>query len=287
MLEDYENIPYGLIYKIAPKDATSDFKEIAKVNDSLWKDYNQRGLSNAGLHKDYMVKEIVQAYSKSHNNLGLYYSKHGRIDDAIKEFIQSLKYNPENFASLFNLGQLYLQKQDKQKARIVLDKARKINPDFFINGPDQGIITQTDNYAVIPPVITSDKGSAEYHIQQGVNYGMSGEHEKAIEEFRKALSINPENPLIYINLGNAYMNKNSIDQAINMYERAIEVNPGIESSTAYLNLGAIYSNIKKDYRQAVEYLKRFVELEPDSEESKRIQEQINQLIYIMLQTQKE
>ncbi|MFC1657873.1 protein O-mannosyl-transferase family [Candidatus Omnitrophota bacterium] len=285
MLGDYENIPYGLVYKIAPLKSVSDFEDVAQANASLWKGYSQRGLLDRGIHKDYMVKEIVRAYSKGHNNLGLYYSNHGRIDDAIGEYIESLKFNPENFASLFNLGQLYLQKQDNQKARIVLDKARKLNPDFFLSGPAKEMASQTDKYAVILPDITGGEETAQYHIQRGINYGMTGEHDKAIGEFKKALRLDPEYSLAYVNLGNAYMNQGSTEEGIAMYKKAIQINPGIESSIAYLNLGAIYTNIKGDYRLAVEYLQKFVGLNPDSEESKMIEQQIHQLIYMMLQTE--
>lgn len=287
MLESYKNIPYGLVYKIAPKDSSFEVAEIEEINDVLWKSYNQRGLLDASIYKGYMVKEIVQAYSQSHNNLGLYYNNKGQIESAIKEYTESLKYNPENFASLFNLGQLYLQKQDMQKARVILDKARKVNPDFFLKGPGKGIITQTDKYAFVPSDITGDKETTEYYIRQGINYGMAGEHDKAIKEFKQALRIDPECLSAYINLGNAYMKEKSIDEAIDIYKKAIEIDAGAESSIAYLNLGAIYLNIKRDYPQAVKYLEKFVELEPDSEKSKRIRQQIRQLRAMMLQNGKE
>ncbi|MFH1678879.1 MAG: DUF2723 domain-containing protein [Candidatus Omnitrophota bacterium] len=285
MLEKYEYIPYGLVNKITMPGLSPEAEEVKEINDSLWQVYNMRGLLDAGIYKDYMVKEIVRLYSKSLNNLGLYYSKYEMVEDTIKEYEESLKYNPDNFAVLLNLGQLYLKRQENDKADLYLKKAREVNPGFFHEEPRRAEALPDYKITLNIPEVSEGEESPEYHIQRGANFGMMGEHDKAIDEFKKALSLDPEFSIAYVNLGNAYMNKDSVDEAIDMYKQAIKINPGIESSIAYLNLGAIYVNIKKDFPNAATYLEKYVELNPDDTQSKMIKEQIQQLKYIVSQAE--
>ncbi len=276
ILDRYKNIPHGIIYAILPKDSTPELTEIKKKNALLWKTYNKQGLLDKTIHKDYMVEEIVKAYSKAHNNLGSYYSSKGIVDEAIEEFKESLKYNPENFAGLFNLGRLYSKKGYDREAEIYLSKARAINPDFFSGNT-------TQSAAAISPTINADETNTVVSIiHKGINYGLKQEHDKAIKEFTQALAKGYQYPLVYINLGNAYMNKNMINEATASFEKAIALAPGTESSAAYLNLGAISANIKQDYPKAIKYLQKYIELNPDDKESEVIRNQINQMVHIIL-----
>jgi len=62
-----------------------------------------------------------------------------------------------------------------------------------------------------------------------------------------------------VNLGNAYFGEEEYDAAIEQYKRAVRIKP--DDGTLYYNLGAAYSN-KEDYEQAVAAHLRAVEIEP-------------------------
>jgi tetratricopeptide (TPR) repeat protein len=62
-----------------------------------------------------------------------------------------------------------------------------------------------------------------------------------------------------INLGNIYFGKKQYDEAIELYEKAVQLMPG--ESTVYYNIGAAYSN-KQSQRKAVEAYLKAVEINP-------------------------
>jgi len=61
------------------------------------------------------------------------------------------------------------------------------------------------------------------------------------------------------NLGNAYFAKKDYDAAIEQYKKAIRIKP--DDAAIHYNLGAAYSN-KGDYEAAVKEHLRAIELEP-------------------------
>lgn len=61
-------------------------------------------------------------------------------------------------------------------------------------------------------------------------------------------------------LGHAYINIPNMDMAFEMYQKTIEFDPEGENAIAYLNLGAIYMNNKKDHPNAIIHFEKYLEL---------------------------
>ena len=124
--------------------------------------------------------------------------------------------------------------------------------------------------------------------------GTTGQFEKAIYHFNKALRLRPDSPQVHSNLGNALRRINRFDEAIMHYEQAIKLKPDL--AEAHYNLAVSYagqgrfddailkykdalqfrpndvdtlSNLgfvlaqKRQFDQAVEYYKKALDLEPD------------------------
>ena len=72
-------------------------------------------------------------------------------------------------------------------------------------------------------------------IEAGKFYFVNGKFDKAIEEFNKALKLNPNDPEIYYNLGLAYESKSKLDEARKMYEKAVEINPNYSLAKQHLS----------------------------------------------------
>jgi tetratricopeptide (TPR) repeat protein len=61
--------------------------------------------------------------------------------------------------------------------------------------------------------------------------------------FRKALNMEPENPLIWLNLGIAQQHTGDYDEAIDSFHRAIGINDALDE--AWLSLGLIHYEQKQ------------------------------------------
>ena len=85
------------------------------------------------------------------------------------------------------------------------------------------------------------------HLTKGNEYFDKGMYDKAIEEFNKAIEINPNDANAYNNRGFAYGMIGNLDQAIEDYNKAIEINPKL--AEAYHDRGVAYFG-KKEYDKA-------------------------------------
>lgn len=77
------------------------------------------------------------------------------------------------------------------------------------------------------------------HALLGKVYQRMGEFDKAIVHFKKFISLNDQNPVVYNNYGTCYGSKGDFENAKANFEKAIETSP-ICYSDALCNLGAVY-----------------------------------------------
>jgi tetratricopeptide (TPR) repeat protein len=80
-------------------------------------------------------------------------------------------------------------------------------------------------FNVLNILTQEEKPSAEYLIQKGFAYLRVNKVEQAIEYFNKALELNPNFAEAYIKRGNSYYSKQDYDRAIADYDQALAINP--------------------------------------------------------------
>ncbi|MGA1790886.1 MAG: tetratricopeptide repeat protein [bacterium] len=96
----------------------------------------------------------------------------------------------------------------------------------------------------------------------GEQYSQKGKVNEAIEEYRKALRMDPNFAEAHLNLGWSYaLKKNDYGIALQETLEAIRLKPDLK--VAYRNLWWIY-RLQKNYEKALDTLKKIVQLEPDN-----------------------
>ena len=124
----------------------------------------------------------------------------------------------------------------------------------------------------------NDKGEVDYAIEdydkalqlnpdnvkvysnRGNAYADKGEYDRAIEDHNNAIEIMRNFAPYYVNRGNAYAGKGEYDRAIEDFNTALQYKPNL--AAAYVNRGIAYSD-KKEYEKAVEDYNKAIELEPN------------------------
>ena len=89
-----------------------------------------------------------------------------------------------------------------------------------------------------------EKQDAEAYIKSAAAYYKNDQYDKAIEDYSKAIAINPNIPEAYNNRGVAYHTSAKLDKAIEDYNKAIALNPNF--ATAYYNIAGSYSLLGKE-----------------------------------------
>lgn len=139
--------------------------------------------------------KLAQAYSNSSG--GGNATKF--LQEEVKKLEAELEKDPNNILILVKLGEYYGKNlRDLVNSRKYLEMAAVIAPE----NPD---VMQ----------------------KLGVVYAMSGEPQKAIEVFMKALEKNPKNPHILMNIGIAYKNLGDEATAVKYLNQAFEIDPSL------------------------------------------------------------
>lgn len=165
----------------------------------------------------------------------------GDENSAIASWQQALQINPNHFYSVVNLGKLYLTKQDLARATPYLDRAIQIDP-----------------------------SSARARHLRGLAYQATGDNQRAVLEYRKALPDAEYTQWIktfYLNFGTALVPLGLYEEAAQMLEEYARLAPG--DFEAHYQLGAVYQIISEQRLddnltyKAVEELTRALKLKPD------------------------
>ncbi len=96
---------------------------------------------------------------------------------------------------------------------------------------------------------------------RGIVYGINGENKKAMDDFSKAISLNPNHSELYVNRGNVYKDIGEYQNAILDFSKSISMNPNCVM--AYISLGNAYG-LAKDFNRALENFSKAISLNPEN-----------------------
>jgi tetratricopeptide (TPR) repeat protein len=101
---------------------------------------------------------------------------------------------------------------------------------------------------------------AETYYNLGIAYGNSGNPEKAMESFRKAIQLKPDYAEAYNGLGSAYGKSGDLEKAIELYKKAISLKP--DYAKPHYNLGVTYGE-KSNWEKAIKYYEEAIRIKAD------------------------
>jgi len=85
-------------------------------------------------------------------------------------------------------------------------------------------------------------------------YQNQGDLDKAVEEYQKALQLNPNYTQVYTNLGAVYLEKEDYDRAIQQFNKVIELNYWDRKAHYNLGLAYLYKGDKKRAQEEAKFL---------------------------------
>ena len=132
-----------------------------------------------------------------HNVLGIALADRGKFDEAIAEFRQALRLEPDSGTTCWHLGAALASNGARQEAIEYLRRSIQLDP---ANGParyDLGSIllaarSVDDAADEFRTAVRLMPGSVEAHNNLGLALAFQGKLAEAIDEFQHALSIDPK-----------------------------------------------------------------------------------------------
>lgn len=95
---------------------------------------------------------------------------------------------------------------------------------------------------------------AENHFKKGFEYQNQGDADKAIEEYKRALQLNPDFAQVHTNLGTVYLGKQDYPQAIWHFKKVIELNYWDRKAHYNLGLAYLYAGELEKAKEEVKFL---------------------------------
>ncbi|MCA2811461.1 MAG: tetratricopeptide repeat protein [Microcystis sp. M090S1] len=230
--------------------AIKAFDEAIKQNDpdNVYLAWYGKGLALGELGKD---QPAIEALQQAINTLP-------KRED-LKKFHSSI---------LQKQSVVYRYLENYEQALTVINQAISLFP----NNPNH----YNEKYVVLSELKRYDEGlaaitqaielapRAAWYGNRGLVYHNQQKYDLALDDFNKAIELNPNYALAYYNRGNLYYNQQKYELALADYSKAIEINPNF--ALAYNNRGGIYYNQQK-YELALADFNKAIEINPNLAEA--------------------
>lgn len=87
------------------------------------------------------------------------------------------------------------------------------------------------------------ESKAEYWNKKGWELRRKGKYKEALDEFEKAIELEPQNTISWLNKGNTLDDMGKQEAAIEAYNKAIELDPYF--AVAWYNKGIVFKSMKR------------------------------------------
>lgn len=205
----------------------------------------------------------AKTYIDSGNSL----KEQGKLDQAIANYQQALKIEPNNALAYNNLAEIYLLQGKIEAAIASCQNAIKLQPNLAAAYKNLGNCLQAggkieEAIRAYTKAVELAPQFAEAYANLGSMLGIQGEMEKAIAYFQKALEIKPNIAAVHWNLGNALNNVKRSAEAIVCWQKAAEYNPQQFSAEAINDRGSMCAQAGK-FAEAIDNYQRAIQIKPD------------------------
>ncbi len=98
---------------------------------------------------------------------------------------------------------------------------------------------------------------AQKHYKRGFKFHNQGSLDQAVDEYQKALKLNPNFVEVHMNLGAIYVDRKDYDKATQQFKKVVELNH--YNTKAHYNLGMVYvyTGDKEKAKEELKILKSF------------------------------
>lgn len=179
---------------------------------------------------------------------------------------KNVAINPNDPRAYYLLGDSYLRKSNTDSATF-----------FFTKGVEQAPKAPINYIGLGKAVYATNQVEAETHFSKALElsknkdmstatelasfYLNNKQADKALDALAPFLKKEANSPVLYLLAGDAYLQKNNGNQALEYYERkALPINQNLPET--YLKIGRLYSRTR-NYEMAMQYYNKAIEKDPN------------------------
>jgi len=229
------------------------------------------------------IDSLTNQIRNNPNNSQLYlergqaYFENGDFDKSIADFTQTIQLSPNNYTAYSKRAKVYMETGDYDKViqdcseviqNIQQNQTSELFSAFFMRGVSH--IFQQDpkkainDFTMSINTIKEEDGTEEVYIYRGSAYEMLGEKQCALEDYSRAIELNPSSTSGYSSRGFIHVENGHFELALGDFTKLIELDSNDELS--YLKRANVYM-LSKQNDLAEQDFKRAIELNPQNYES--------------------
>jgi predicted O-linked N-acetylglucosamine transferase (SPINDLY family) len=172
-------------------------------------------------------------------NRGVAYLESGAPIQAASDFNETVRLAPTHSLAFYNLGNCYRALTNPERALEAYDQVLELDPANLPARVNRAATLQ-DLRAFVPALeaygeIIRRSPDAETFCNRGACLQKMGRQAEAIEDFKRAIALQPNLAEAFCNLGIAYRSLGDLPAALSAYDSAIEIAPSMVE--AYCNKG--------------------------------------------------
>ncbi len=211
-----------------------------------------------------MIKKDAEYYF----NQGNLKASLKQYEEAIEDFDEAIKLDPEYADAYNNRGNLKASLKQYEEAIEDFNKAIKLDPEYeyyFKRGNLKDSLKQYEEAIEdFDEAIKLDPECAEAYNDRGKSKFGLKQYKEAIEDFNKAIKLDPEYAGAYNNRGNLKAILKQYKEAIEDFNKAIKLDP--KYAVTYYNRGNLKANLKR-YKEAIKDFNKAIKLDPEYAEA--------------------
>ncbi len=179
--------------------------------------------------------KVDENYTKAYDRIGDMLQKEGKTDAALAAIKRATLLSPRNPDRQTRLAKAHISKGNVEEAREAIEAAVSLNPDegdrgaavaeFFLeNG--RADIAETEFVAALE----ANPDNIHYYNRLGIAFRQQKKYNEAIQNYRQALSVAPNDAVLYYNMALALFGNGDAYQATSTLRRAIVLNPDFQEA---------------------------------------------------------
>jgi len=246
--------------------AIRDFTEAIKLDSNMASAYALRGRASfASVSRVTGIGDNFSGVDVITNRQQITAEQARVLEQAIADFTQAIKFDPDNARFNMERGNVYANKGDYELAIADFNQAIRLDPNYAPAYNNRGILHSSRNnldeaIADYDQAIRLDPNLVIAYYNRGVAYANRGDLDRAIADYTQAIRLDPSFAAAYYNRGLEYYNRGNIDEAIADYNQAIRLDPNY--SEAYNNRGVAYAN-RGDLDRAIADFEATLQINPN------------------------
>ena len=228
--EDHLNVIRALQASKESGKAKEFIKSLARTKDLSEDFFLEKQRFEKDVEADFIrLCPFVKKENKSHCYYvsGLVFLGNEKLQQAEKSFKRSLNSNKKYYKSLYMLGRIYTDYDNKEKKGLkYVVKALDVEPNYDLalnymafTWAEKGV-NLDESLAYSQRALAQDPNNGHFLDTFGYVLFKMGEYENALPIFKRAVRLIPNNPEVYEHIADTYAGLNQPKKALSFYELA-------------------------------------------------------------------